>query len=83
MFISLHADALAHGVAHGARIFTLSDAASDAASAALAERHDRLDILSGIDLNGADDVVTDVCWTWRDLKPPLGHGRWPNRYWRV
>ena len=60
VFISLHADALAHGVAHGARIFTLSDAASDAASAALAERHDRLDILSGIDLNGADDVVTDV-----------------------
>jgi N-acetylmuramoyl-L-alanine amidase len=60
VFISLHADALAHGVAHGARIFTLSDAASDAASAALAERHDRLDILSGTDLNGADDVVTDV-----------------------
>ena len=60
VFISLHADALAQGVAHGARIFTLSDEASDAASAALAERHDRLDILSGIDLNGADDVVTDV-----------------------
>ncbi|MDG2067977.1 MAG: N-acetylmuramoyl-L-alanine amidase [Paracoccaceae bacterium] len=60
VFISLHADALAQGVAHGARIFTLSDEASDAASAALAERHDLLDILSVIDLNGADDVVTDV-----------------------
>ncbi|MDG2403842.1 MAG: N-acetylmuramoyl-L-alanine amidase [Paracoccaceae bacterium] len=60
VFISLHADALAVGVASGARIYTLSDSASDAASAALAERHDRTDILSGIDLNGADDVVTDV-----------------------
>jgi N-acetylmuramoyl-L-alanine amidase len=60
VFISLHADALAVGVARGARIYTLSNAASDKASAALAERHDRIDILSGIDLNGADDVVTDI-----------------------
>ena len=38
----------------------LSDSASDAASAALAERHDRGDILAGIDLKGHDDVVADV-----------------------
>ena len=38
----------------------LSDSASDAASAALAERHDRNDILAGIDLTGHDDVIADV-----------------------
>ena len=60
IFISLHADAIEQGVAHGATVYTLSDEASDAASAALAERHDRDDILSGIDLSGADDRVVDV-----------------------
>ena len=60
VFISLHADALEFGVAQGARIYTLSEAASDRASAALAERHDRTDILSGVDLNGAGDEVTDI-----------------------
>ena len=37
-----------------------SDDASDAASAALAERHDRDDLLSGLDLSGSDDRVADV-----------------------
>ncbi|WP_321832147.1 N-acetylmuramoyl-L-alanine amidase [Thalassovita sp.] len=60
VFISLHADALAAGQAHGATVHLLSDSASDAASAKLAERHDRDDILSGVDLTGQDDVVADV-----------------------
>ncbi len=60
LFMSLHADAIEQGVAHGATVYTLSDEASDAASAALAERHDRDDILSGLDLSGADDRVLDV-----------------------
>ena len=34
--------------------------ARDAASAALAERHDRDDLLSGLDLSGSDDRVADV-----------------------
>lgn len=59
-FISLHADALRQGNATGATIYTLSEEASDAASAKLAERHDRSDILAGIDLTGADDEVADV-----------------------
>jgi N-acetylmuramoyl-L-alanine amidase len=58
--ISIHADALAEGRARGATIYTLSDTASDAASAALAEQHDRADLLQGIDLSAADDVVADV-----------------------
>lgn len=60
LFISLHADALEEGNAHGAAVYTLAGDASDAASAALAERHDRDDILAGIDLTGSDDRVAQV-----------------------
>ncbi|WP_430449009.1 N-acetylmuramoyl-L-alanine amidase [Rhodophyticola sp.] len=60
LFISLHADALAEGRATGATVYTLSATASDEASAALAERHDRADLLAGIDLSGSDDVVAGV-----------------------
>lgn len=60
LFISLHADALAEGEATGATVYTLSDEATDAASAALAERHDRDDLLAGIDLTDQDDVVAEV-----------------------
>ncbi|WP_298847668.1 N-acetylmuramoyl-L-alanine amidase [uncultured Ruegeria sp.] len=60
LFISLHADSLSEGQAHGAAVYTLSADASDVASSKLAERHDRGDLISGIDLNGADDQVADV-----------------------
>ena len=60
VFVSLHADSLAEGQAHGATVHFLSRDASDAASAKLAERHDRDELLSGVDLSSADDVVTDV-----------------------
>ncbi|MYM55778.1 N-acetylmuramoyl-L-alanine amidase [Thalassovita mangrovi] len=60
VFLSLHADALAEGQAKGATLHLLSDNASDAASAKLAERHDRDDILSGVDLTGQDDVVAGI-----------------------
>ncbi|EAQ01759.1 N-acetylmuramoyl-L-alanine amidase, family 3 [Pseudooceanicola batsensis HTCC2597] len=60
LFISLHADVLPYGRAHGATFYTLADTASDEASAKLAERHDRDDLLSGVDLTGKDDVVAGV-----------------------
>ncbi|WP_417837757.1 N-acetylmuramoyl-L-alanine amidase [Tritonibacter scottomollicae] len=60
IFISLHADSVTEGMAHGTVIYTLSKSASDVASAKLAERHDRADLLAGSDLSEADDVVTDV-----------------------
>ena len=60
LFLSLHADALSEGDAQGATIYTLADEASDAASAALAERHDRDDLLAGVDLTQQDDVVAEV-----------------------
>jgi N-acetylmuramoyl-L-alanine amidase len=60
IFLSLHADALAEGEASGATIYTLDETATDAASAALAERHDRDDLLAGIDLSDQDDLVAEV-----------------------
>ncbi|MEJ6388374.1 N-acetylmuramoyl-L-alanine amidase [Gymnodinialimonas ulvae] len=60
LFISLHADAIAEGRAQGATVYTLAAEASDAAAAALAEQHDRADLLQGIDLEGSDDEVVSV-----------------------
>jgi N-acetylmuramoyl-L-alanine amidase len=60
VFLSLHADSLAEGQAHGATVHVLSRDASDVASAKLAERHNRDDLLAGADLSATDDVVTDV-----------------------
>jgi N-acetylmuramoyl-L-alanine amidase len=60
VFLSLHADALAVGDAQGATVYTLAAEASDEAAAALAERHDRDDLLAGVDLSGQDDLVAEV-----------------------
>lgn len=60
VFLSLHADALAEGEATGATVYALAEAATDAASARLAEKHDRADLLAGIDLTGQDDVIASV-----------------------
>lgn len=60
LFISLHADTVAEGVATGATIYTLAEDASDAASAQLAERHDRSDLLAGIDLTRQGDEIATI-----------------------
>ncbi|MDA5094457.1 N-acetylmuramoyl-L-alanine amidase [Aliiroseovarius sp. KMU-50] len=60
VLLSLHADALAHGRATGATVYTLSKEASDLASEKLAERHDRADLLAGVDLSEQDDEVALV-----------------------
>lgn len=60
VFLSLHADAIAEGEAVGATVYTLSDEASDKASQTLAERHNRDDLLAGLDLSGQDDQVAQV-----------------------
>lgn len=59
-FVSLHADALEEGYAEGATAHTLPEDASDSASALLAERVSRDDILSGVDLSGQDDQIATV-----------------------
>lgn len=61
LFLSLHADSLPEGNAHGATVYTLAEEASDEASALLAERHDRADLLGGgVDLRRADDAMARV-----------------------
>lgn len=60
VFLSLHADALTEGEATGATLYTLAADATDRAAAALAERHDRDDLLAGVDLTQADDLIAQV-----------------------
>lgn len=60
VFLSLHADSLSEGEAVGATVYSLSDTASDKASQTLAERHDRDDLLAGVDLTAQDDLVALV-----------------------
>ena len=60
VFLSLHADALPDGIASGSTLYSLSDDASDQSAAILAERHDRADLLAGVDLTRAEDAIADV-----------------------
>ncbi|UWQ97719.1 N-acetylmuramoyl-L-alanine amidase [Rhodobacteraceae bacterium S2214] len=60
LFISLHADALEVDEARGASIYTLNAEGSDRAAARMAERHERGDLLAGVDLSEQDDRVATV-----------------------
>jgi N-acetylmuramoyl-L-alanine amidase len=62
LFISIHADALAKrdAEAHGATVYTLSENASDAEAAKLAEAENRADVIAGVDLTTEPDDVADI-----------------------
>src|SRR5262245_8464936 len=62
LLVSVHADALARGDgdAQGATIYTLSDRASDAAAARLAESENGSDAIAGLDLSAEPDDVADI-----------------------
>lgn len=60
LLISLHADALPAGEAAGATIYLWNPQANDRAARELAMRHDRADLLAGLDLQGTDDEVAGV-----------------------
>ncbi|WP_347266378.1 N-acetylmuramoyl-L-alanine amidase [Paracoccus sp. (in: a-proteobacteria)] len=57
LFISLHADALPAGGAAGLSIHVWNPHADDRATRELAARHDRDDLLAGLDLAGTDNQV--------------------------
>ncbi|MDT1063823.1 N-acetylmuramoyl-L-alanine amidase [Paracoccus sp. CPCC 101403] len=57
LFISLHADALIAGEAAGLSIYVWNPDSDDRATRELAMRHDRADLVSGLDLQGTDDQV--------------------------
>lgn len=59
LFLSLHADAVVEGYAEGLTTYILSNTASSEADQKLAARHNRADILAGVDLHDhGDDVAT-------------------------
>jgi N-acetylmuramoyl-L-alanine amidase len=62
LLISIHADALAHrdSDGHGASVYTLSETASDAEAARLAEMENRADVIAGVDLTTEPDDVADI-----------------------
>jgi N-acetylmuramoyl-L-alanine amidase len=62
LFVSIHADALpkSEGDAQGATIYTLSDKASDAEAAALAETENKADAIAGINLTEEPTDVADI-----------------------
>ena len=60
IFISFHADSNPRPEAHGLSIYTLSENASDDEAAALAERENKSDVISGMDLSKADADVASI-----------------------
>jgi len=60
LFLSIHADAIPDEDVRGASVFTLSEKASDAASAALAARENHADIVGGVNLATQSREVSDI-----------------------
>jgi N-acetylmuramoyl-L-alanine amidase len=62
LFISIHADAIprSEGQAEGATVYTLSENASDAEAARLAEAENRADVIAGVDLTAEPDDVANI-----------------------
>ena len=62
LFISIHADALGRGDgdAQGATVYTLSETASDAEAARLADTENKADVIAGVDLSSEPGDVADI-----------------------
>jgi N-acetylmuramoyl-L-alanine amidase len=62
LFVSIHADAIprSEGQAEGATVYTLSENASDAEAARLAEAENRADVIGGVDLTAEPDDVANI-----------------------
>ena len=62
LFISIHADALRRreGDAQGATVYTLSERASDARAARLAEAENKADVIAGLDLSSEEKDVAGI-----------------------
>lgn len=60
LLISIHADSLNQGWVRGATVYTVSDRASDAHAARLAEKENRSDLLAGVKVPEASPGVSDI-----------------------
>jgi N-acetylmuramoyl-L-alanine amidase len=65
LFIAIHADSLRQTRVRGATVYTLSETASDAEAAALAEKENSSDVIGGIDLG--EDVDEEIGGILMDL----------------
>jgi N-acetylmuramoyl-L-alanine amidase len=60
LFVSLHADKIENPEVRGLSVYTLSEQASDAEAAALAEQENKVDLLGGFRLLGETAEVADI-----------------------
>ncbi len=60
LFLSIHADSAANRNAKGLSVYTLSETASDKEAAALAERENKADVISGLNMVEQSKEVSDV-----------------------
>ncbi len=60
LFIAVHADSLRQRRVRGATVYTLSEKASDAEAAALAEKENSADFIGGVDLGEDAGEVADI-----------------------
>jgi len=62
LFVSIHADSLPRneGDARGATVYTLSNKASDAQAAELADKENRSDVIAGVDLQSEPNDVAGI-----------------------
>jgi len=58
--ISIHADTIEKKNIRGLSVYTLSETASDKEAAALAEKENKADLISGVDLSGETSEVTNI-----------------------
>ena len=70
LFISLHVDSVKKKSTRGTSVYTLSEKASDAVSARLAERENKADLIAGVNLENVDNEVASILLdlTRRDTK---------------
>jgi N-acetylmuramoyl-L-alanine amidase len=72
LFVSIHADFLSkrEGDARGATVYTVSDRASDAEAARLAEKENKADLISGMDLSAQSEDIVNILYdlTHRETK---------------
>lgn len=60
LFVSIHADSINKSSVRGASVYTLSNKASDAQTAKLAQRENQADLIAGVDLSHEDKDVANI-----------------------
>ncbi len=60
LFLSIHADSIDDSRVRGSHVYTLSQKASDAEAAALAEKENKSDVIAGLDLASYSEEVNSI-----------------------